>query len=41
MWEKLINISEETLKEMHSFSTNMHLCIQQGGGHLKNIVYKN
>jgi len=25
---------------MHSFLTRVHLCIEEGGGHLKDIVHK-
>jgi len=36
-----INISEATLREFkHSFSTCVHLCIHEGGGHLNDIVHK-
>jgi len=32
---------EETLQAiMHSFLTRVHLCIEEGGGHLKDIVHK-
>jgi hypothetical protein len=34
--EEIVNISEEKLREMHSFSTR----IQQGGGHLQDITHK-
>ena len=41
MRDKIINISNETLLwVMRSFSTHMHLCIQEGGGHPKDIVHK-
>ena len=26
---------------MRIFSTRVHLCIQEGGGHLKDMVHKN
>ena len=39
--DKIINISEETLHAVtRSFSTLMHLYIQEGGAHLKDIVHK-
>ena len=39
--DAVVNISEETLREaMGSFSTRVHLWIQEGGGHLKHIVHK-
>jgi len=37
--DEIVNISEETLREMRSFSTRVHLCIQQGGDHLKDITH--
>ena len=41
IWDKIVNISEETLPEvMRSFSTHVHLCIQDGGGHLKTSYTK-
>jgi len=39
--EEIAKLSEETLQAvMHSFLTRVHLCIQEGGGHLKDIVHK-
>ena len=41
MQDEIIKISEETLWEVkHSFTTHVHLCIQESGGHLKDIVHK-
>ena len=35
------NIARETLQAvMRSFLTCLHLCIEEGGGHLKDIVHK-
>ena len=35
------NIARETLLTvMRSFLTRVHLCIEEGGGHLKDIVHK-
>ena len=35
------NIARETLQTvMHSFLTRVQLCIEEGGGHLKDIVRK-
>jgi len=35
------NIAQETLQAvMRSFLTRVHLCIEEGGGHLKDIVHK-
>ena len=42
VWEEIAKFSEETLQAvMCSFLTRVHLCIEEGGGHLKNIVHKN
>jgi hypothetical protein len=39
--EEIAQILEETFGEvMHSFSIPVHLCIQEGGGHPKDIVHK-
>jgi hypothetical protein len=38
--DEIVNISEETLREMGSFSTRVHLCVQQAGGHLKDVTHK-
>ncbi|GFG34095.1 hypothetical protein Cfor_05552 [Coptotermes formosanus] len=39
--EEIANISEVTLGEvMHNISNRVHLCIQEGGDHLKDIVHK-
>jgi hypothetical protein len=41
IWDKTVNKSEGTLPEvMRSFSTRVHLCIQEGGGHLKTLYTK-
>ena len=35
------NIARETLQAvMSSFLTRVHLCIEEGGGHLKDIAHK-
>jgi hypothetical protein len=39
--EEIANLSEETLQAfMRSLLTRVHLCIKEGGGHLKDIVHK-
>jgi len=39
--EEIAKLSEETLQVvMHSFLIRVHLCIEEGGGHLKDIVHK-
>jgi len=39
--EEIAKLSEETLQAvMLSFVTRVHLCIEEGGGHLKDIVHK-
>jgi len=39
--EEVAKLSEETLQAvMRSFLTRVHLCIEEGGGHLKDIVHK-
>ena len=39
--EEIAKLSEETLQAvMRSFLTRVHLCIEEGGGHLKDIVHK-
>ena len=39
--EEIAKLSEETFQAvMHSFLTCVHLCIEEGGGHLKDIVHK-
>jgi hypothetical protein len=39
--EEIAKLSEETLQgAMRSFLTRVHLCIQEVGGHLKDIVHK-
>jgi len=41
IWEKIAKISEETLQAVTcSFLTHVHLCIEEGGGHRKDIVHK-
>jgi len=41
IWEEIAKLSEETLQAaMYIFITHMHLCIEEGGGHLKDIVHK-
>jgi len=41
IWEEIAKLSEETLQAvMHRFLTRVHLCIEEGGGHLKDIVHK-
>jgi len=40
-WEEIAKFSEETLQAVMSrFLTRVHLCIEEGGGHLKDIVHK-
>jgi len=40
--EEIAKLSEETLQAvMRSFFTCVHLCIEEGGGHLKDIIHKN
>ena len=35
------NIAQETLQAvMRSFLTHVHLCIEEGGGHVKDIAHK-
>ena len=42
IWEEIAKLSEETLQAvMRSFLTRVHLCIEEGSGHLKDIVHKN
>ena len=39
--EEIAKLSEETLQAvMHSFLSRVHLCIEEGGGHVKDIVHK-
>ena len=39
--EEIDKISEETLQSVtRSFLTRVHLCVEQGGGHLKDTVHK-
>jgi len=39
--EEIAKLSEETLQAfMHTFVTRVHLCIEDGGGHLKDTVHK-
>jgi len=39
--EEIAKLSEETLQViMRSLLTRVHLCIEEGGGHLKDIVHK-
>ena len=39
--EEIAKISEETLQAtMCSFLTRVHLCIKEGGGHLKDLAHK-
>jgi len=39
--EEIAKVSEETLRTiMHTFVTRVHLCIEEGGDHLKDIVHK-
>jgi hypothetical protein len=39
--EEIAKLSEETLQAvMRSFLTCVHLCVEEGGGHLKDIVHK-
>jgi len=40
-WEEIAKLSEVTLQAvMRSFLTRVHLRIEEGGGHLKDIVHK-
>jgi len=39
--KEIAKLSEETLQAvMRSFLTRVHLCVEEGGGHLKDIVHK-
>jgi len=39
--EEIAKLSEETLQAlMRTFVTRVQLCIEEGGGHLKDIVHK-
>jgi len=39
--EEIPKLLEETLQAvMRSFLTGVHLCIEEGGGHLKDMVHK-
>ena len=39
--EETTKLSEETLQAvMRTFVTRVHLCTEEGGGHLKDIVHK-
>jgi hypothetical protein len=39
--EEIAKLSEETLQAvMRSFLNRVHLCIDEGGGHLKDVVQK-
>jgi len=39
--EEIAKLSEETLQAvMRSFLTRVHLCMVEGGGHLKDILHK-
>jgi len=39
--EEIAKLLKETLQAvMRSFLTGVHMCIEEGGGHLKDIVYK-
>jgi len=39
--EEITKLSGETLQAlMRTFVTRVHLCIKEGGGHLKDIVHK-
>jgi len=39
--EEIARLAEQTLQAvMRSFLTRVHLCIEEGGGHLKNIIHK-
>jgi len=39
--EEIPKLLKETLQAiMRSFLTRLHLCIEEGGGHLKDIVHK-
>ena len=41
IWEEIAKLSEETLQAvMRSFATRVHLCIEEDGGHLKDIEHK-
>jgi len=41
IWEEIAKLSEETLQAvMRSLLTRVYLCIEGGGGHLKDIVHK-
>ena len=41
IWEEIAKFSEETLQAvMRSFVTHVHLCSEEGGGHLKDTVNK-
>jgi len=41
MREEIAKLSEETLQAlMRTFVTRVHLCIEDGGGHLKDIVHR-
>jgi hypothetical protein len=41
IWEEITKFLEETIQAvMCSFLTCVHLCIEEGGGHLKDIVHK-
>jgi len=41
IWEEIAKLLEETLQAvMRSFLTCVHLCIEEGGSHLKDIVHK-
>ena len=40
IWEEIAKLSEEKLQAvMRTFVTCVHLCIEEGGGHLKDIVH--
>jgi len=39
--EEIVKLSGETLQAvMRTFESRVHLCIEEGGGHLKDVVYK-
>jgi hypothetical protein len=39
--EEIVKLSEEKLQAvMHSFLTRVHMCIEDGGGHLNDVVHK-
>jgi len=39
--EEITKLSEETLQVvMRSFLTRVHLCTEEGGGHLKDMMHK-